>query len=111
MSKYRNRKVTTPDGTFDSVKEFSRWQELKLLERAGEICELRRQVPFVLIPAQRDVDGQLIEREARYIADFAYREKRGYRLVVEDTKGVRTPAYVLKRKMMLYRLGIRIREV
>lgn len=109
--KYGNRKVETEDGTFDSVKEYSRWQELKLMERAGEIYELQRQVPFVVIPAQRDDRGKLVEREVKYIADFTYREKCGNRLVVEDTKGMKTREYILKRKMMLYRLGIRIQEV
>ena len=103
--------MQTEDGTFDSVKEFSRWQELKLMERAGEIYELQRQVPFVLIPAQRDENGKLIEREVKYIADFTYRERCGNRLVVEDTKGLKTREYILKRKMMLYRHGIRIQEV
>ena len=111
IPKYGNRKVTNEDGTFDSVKEFSRWQELKLMERAGEIYELRRQVPYVLIPAQRDENGKLIEREVKYIADFTYRERCGNRLVVEDTKGLKTREYILKRKMMLYRHGIRIQEV
>ena len=111
MSKYRNRKVETPDGTFDSVKEYSRWQELKLLQRAGEIYDLQRQVPFVLIPTQKDEHGKVIEREVKYIADFTYREKCGNRLVVEDTKGMKTKEYILKRKMILYRLGIRIQEV
>lgn len=103
--------MTAEDGTFDSVKEFSRWQELKLMERAGEIYELRRQVPFVLIPAQRDENGKLIEREVKYIADFTYRERCGNRLVVEDTKGLKTREYIIKRKLMMYRLGIRIQEV
>ena len=111
MSKYHNRKVTTPEGTFDSVKEYSRWSELKLLERAGEIYELNRQVPFVCIPAQRDDRGKVIEHEVRYVADFTYREKGDDRLVVEDTKGMRTEAYIIKRKLMLFRNGIRIREV
>lgn len=109
--KYGNRKVETEDGTFDSVKEYSRWQELKLMERAGEIYELQRQVPFVVIPAQRDENGKLVEREVRYVADFTYREKCGNRLVVEDTKGMKTKEYIIKRKLMMYRLGIRILEV
>ena len=110
-AKYGNRKVELDGETFDSVKEYSRWQELKLMERAGEIYELQRQVPFVVIPAQRDDRGKLVEREVKYIADFTYREKCGNRLVVEDTKGMKTREYILKRKMMLYRLGIRIQEV
>lgn len=108
--KYGNRKVKTEDGTFDSVKEFSRWQELKLLQRAGEIYDLQRQVPFVLIPTQRDDRGKVIEREVKYIADFTYRNK-DYRLIVEDTKGMKTKEYIIKRKLMLYRNGIRIQEV
>ena len=108
--KYKNKKVETEDGTFDSVKEFSRWQELKLLQRAGEIYDLKRQVPFVLIPTQRDDRGKVIERDVKYIADFTYRNKE-YKLIVEDTKGMKTKEYIIKRKLMLYRNGIRIQEV
>lgn len=111
ISKYGNRTVITEDGKFDSVKEYSRWQELKLLLRAGEIYDLQRQVPFVLIPIQKDERGRVIEREVRYIADFTYRNTSDHRLVVEDTKGMKTKEYILKRKMMLYRNGIRIQEV
>ena len=113
MSKYKNRKVETPDGTFDSVKEFSRWQELKLLQRAGEIYDLQRQVPFVLIPTQKDDRGKVIEREVKYIADFVYlaNDGTGWRRVVEDVKGLKTEVYRIKKKLMLYRNGIRIQEV
>ena len=110
-SKYRSRKVTVDGITFDSVKEAGRWQELKLLERAGEIRDLQRQVPFVVIPAQRDENGKLIEKEVRYVADFTYIEKGKLTRTVEDVKGMRTREYVLKRKILLWRLGIRIREV
>ena len=108
--KYGNRKVVTEDGTFDSVKELRRWQELKLLQKAGEIYELQRQVPFVLIPMQKDEHGKVIERDVKYIADFTYRD-RDYRLGGEDTKGMKTREYIIKRKLMLYRHGIRIVEV
>lgn len=110
--KYGNRKVKTEDGTFDSVKEFRRWQELKLMQRAGEIYDLRRQVPFVLIPSQSE-NGKVIEREVKYIADFTYRDRKTNRLVVEDTKSVatKTPEYIIKRKLMLYRNGLKIQEV
>lgn len=111
MSKYGNRTVITEDGKFDSLKEYSRWQELKLLQRAGEIYELKRQVPFVVIPVQKDENGKILEREVRYIADFTYRSMKDHRIVVEDTKGMRTKEYILKRKLMLYRNGIRIQEV
>lgn len=110
MNKYGNRKVQTLDGTFDSLKEARRWQELKLMQRAGEIHDLQRQVPYVLIPTQKDKDGKVIERQTKYIADFVYRDK-DYRLVVEDTKGMKTDVYKIKKKLMLYRHGIIIREV
>ena len=110
MSKYGNRKITADGQTFDSMKEFRRWRELKLMERAGEIGLLRRQVPFDLLPAQYDErTGKMIERGVRYIADFVY-QTEGF-TVVEDTKGMRTKEYILKRKMMLYFHGIRIQEV
>lgn len=109
--KYGNRRIVTEDGTFDSVKEHRRWCELKLMEKAGEIVELQRQVPFVVIPKQKDELGKVVEREVKYIADFTYRTRKDYKLVVEDTKGMKTKEYILKRKLMLYRNGIRIQEV
>lgn len=112
MSKYHNRVLSTQDGKFDSVREFRRWQELKLMQKAGEIYELQRQVPFVLIPTQRDqLTGKVIERECKYIADFTYRLCKNGRIVVEDAKGAKTEVYKLKKKIMLYRHGIRIKEV
>ena len=108
MRKYKNKKITRDGITYDSVKEYSRHQELLLLERAGAIQGLKRQVRFELIPSQR-YDGKVVERPVYYIADFVY-EENGQR-VVEDTKGYRTKDYILKRKMMLYLCGIRIREV
>ena len=109
MAKYGNRKIETPEGTFDSLKEYRRWQELKLLQRAGEINNLFRQTPFGLIPAQR-VGGKVVERAVRYIADFTYWTKDG-EFVVEDAKGVRTKEYIIKRKLMLKEHGIQVKEV
>ena len=114
MNKYLNRELNTPDGKFDSVKEYRRWQELKLMERAGIIYELQRQVPFVLIPKQVDeITGKVLEREAKYIADFTYRDRNTHKLVVEDTKSkaTKTKDYILKRKLLLYRHGLQIKEV
>lgn len=107
-SKYHSRKITRDGMTFDSVKEYRRFCELRLLERAGAVTELERQVKFELIPAQR-IDGKVVERACQYIADFVYQEN-GKR-VVEDTKGVKTKDYIIKRKLMLYIHGIRIKEV
>ena len=108
-SKYGARKVMVDGMRFDSQKEARRWLELRLLERAGEISDLQRQVRFELIPAQRDGAGRLMERACYYIADFSYNEAGNK--VVEDAKGVRTPEYIIKRKLMLYRHGIAVREV
>lgn len=110
-SKYGNKRIVMDGEHFDSMKEAARYQELKLLERAGEIRELKRQVPFVLIPVQKDDKGKVIERELKYIADFTYIEKGKLVRTVEDVKGLRTEVYKIKRKLMLYRNGIRIKEI
>ena len=111
-SKYLNRKTVIDGVEFDSKHEAMRWCELKYMERAGLIYDLQRQVPFVLIPTQRDeVTGKLLEKETKYYADFTYRDRQTNRLVVEDAKGVKTEAYRLKKKLMLYRHGIQIKEV
>lgn len=107
-SKYHSRKITKDGITYDSVKEYRRFCELSLLERAGAIADLQRQVKFELIPSQR-VDGKVVERPCNYVADFVYQE--GGKTVVEDTKGFRTKDYIIKRKLMLQVHGIRIREV
>lgn len=78
------------------------------MERAGAIHDLVRQLKFELVPAQY-VDGKCVERAVNYIADFVYWE--GDKMIVEDAKGVRTPEYVIKRKLMLARHQVRIREV
>ena len=104
MAKYNNTKIRVDGRLFDSKAEAARWQELQLLERAGEIKELERQVEYELIPKQKG------ERAVKYIADFRYIDQEG-KTVVEDTKGVRTPVYILKRKLMLRVHGIRVREV
>lgn len=108
-TKYHNRKVEINGIIFDSVKEAKRWAELRLMERAGIISDLQRQVPFSLIPNLKDDSGKVIERAVKYIADFCYIQDGV--AVVEDVKGLRTREYVLKRKMMLYFHGIRVREI
>lgn len=106
--KYGNRKVVRDGITFDSAKEARRWSELLLLQRAGAIQNLQRQVKYELIPSQR-IAGKVVERACTYIADFVY--KKNGQTVVEDTKGFKTPEYIIKRKLMLWRYGIRINEV
>lgn len=108
MSKYHARKVVYNGEMFDSQKEYQRYRELLILQRTGMITDLKRQVKFELIPSQR-IDGKVVERATSYIADFVYTTQRGER-VVEDVKGVKTPEYVIKRKLMLWVHGIQVKE-
>ena len=119
-AKYRSKKVVLADGQeFDSRKEYRRWLDLCLLEKAGVISDLQRQVVYRLIPAQREPDiigprggvkpGRTLEKAVTYTADFVYTKDGN--TVVEDTKGYRTEAYIIKRKLMLYIHGIKIQEV
>lgn len=108
MSKYHSKKVVVDGISFDSRKEANRYRELKLLERAGKITELKRQIKYILIPSQR-IDGKVVERPCAYVADFVYRQNG--EVIVEDTKGFKTKEYVIKRKLMLHVYGIRIKEV
>lgn len=121
MTKYNNKKVTTNDGiTHDSKKEAIRWMELQIMQNVGLISNLKRQVKYILIPAQYEnfydektgkvKKGKCLERECCYKADFVYLDCNGD-FVVEDTKGFKTKDYVIKRKLMLYVHGLRIKEV
>ena len=122
-NKYGNRKVFADGMQFDSVHEYRRYVELKLLQAAGAISDLRCQVRYELIPPQyvterrysktgkRLQDKQKrVERSVEYVADFVYVDKDGSE-VVEDAKGKRTKDYVIKRKLMRYIHNITIQEV
>lgn len=115
MNKYRNQKTYLDGIIFDSKKEAQRWAELKLLERAGQIINLERQRKFELIPAIKGSRGGLKQRAVSYIADFEYFERKGndWIRVVEDVKSsaTKTQVYMIKKKLMLWRHGIEIREV
>ena len=125
-NKFGARKVTDPitGEVFDSEKEYQQWRILKILERAGKISNLQRQVKFELIPSQREESTEVyrsgpqkglpkpaavIEKPCTYIADFVYYENG--KMIVEDTKGVKTEAYKIKKKLLLYVHGIRIKEI
>ena len=92
---------------------------MSLLQKAGAITELQRQVEFELIPAQREPDtvgvrggvkrGRVIEQKCSYVADFVYKENG--KTVVEDTKGFKTKDYIITRKLMLYIHKIRVKEI
>ena len=117
MSKYFSRKITVDGIIFDSRKEATRYRELKLLQRVGQISDLQLQVRFELLPAQyADTESvytrgakkgkhkrRCIEQSVVYVADFVYTENG--RQIVEDTKGVRTKDYILKRKLFRWRYG------
>ncbi len=102
-TKFHNKKVNG----FDSQKEFNRYAELKLMERAGKISDLQRQVKYELIPSQYK-DGKCVYRSVSYIADFVY--KQDGETVVEDSKGYKTPEYIIKKKLMLWVHGILVKE-
>lgn len=109
MSKYRNKKTLVDGIVFDSKREAQRYKELCLMQRGGLISGLKCQVPYELIPSQRDEAGKLVERPVKYIADFVYQDQG--ETVVEDVKGKATRDFIIKRKLMLERYGIRIQEV
>ena len=120
MSKYHAQKWHG----YDSKREARRASDLRAMQDAGEISDLQEQVVFELIPSQwmcvetvgkkgQKIKPQrkCVERACSYVADFVYRDKETGRLVVEDAKGVRTPDYVIKRKLMLYFKDIHIQEI
>lgn len=102
MTKYRSIPTTVDGIRFPSIKEARRYQELKLLERAGEVCSLQLQ------PAYRiEVNGETI---CKYVADFRYWDEKKQQMVVEDVKGYRTREFVLKKKLMRAVHGIDVLE-
>lgn len=132
-TKLGNKKCVLDGIEFDSRREAGRYRELKMLERAGKITDLCLQVRYELIPAafEEVPTGEVykrgehkgepkckrvcVEHGVDYIADFVYVEDGN--TVVEDAKGYRDPesatykVFVLKRKLMLYLHGIRVKEV
>lgn len=128
-NKYGNKKVKVDGKVFDSKKEAIHYCELKMLERAGAIKGLELQKTFELIPAQFEEipTGEIykrgenkgkpkfkkvcVEQSVTYKADFYYIENG--KKVVEDTKSeaTKTKDYIIKRKLMLYLYGIRIKEI
>jgi len=118
-NKYGAKKVVFDGITFDSKKEGLYYLKLKDMERHGEISNLRMQVPYELLPAiykdevvhlktKDKIVKKCIQRAVNYIADFVY-TKDGKEYII-DTKGMRLPDYILKKKMMLALLGLDIIE-
>ena len=104
QNKYGNEKTVVDGITFASRKEASRWQELKMLEKAGDITGLSRQLRIELIPKTR------LYRACYYVADFVYFDKKEKKTIYEDVKGAKTEVYKLKKKILYWRHGIEIKE-
>lgn len=105
-SKYHNEQTNG----YASKREALRAATLKALERTGRVRNLREQVRFLLIPEARDANGKVIERACHYIADFCYEEAPTWHPVVEDVKGMRTDLYRIKKKLLYFVHGIKIKE-
>lgn len=114
MNKYRNQKTTVDNIVFDSKKEAARYEDLKLMVKSRDISDLELQPKFPVV-----INGKKI---CTYIADFRYSEPitaiwaneawtAGQRIVVEDAKGIKTPVYRLKKKLVEAIYGIKIQEV
>lgn len=125
-TKYFSKKMIVDGIKFDSQKEAKRYSELRLLESAGKIRNLQLQVPYILIPAQYEETieytpkrkkekrvKKLVEEKLKYIADFVY-EQDG-EIIVEDVKGYRKSGaytiFIIKRKLMLWVYGIKVKEI
>jgi hypothetical protein len=106
-SKMGNTPTTTSDNyRHASKRQASRWDDLRVMQRAGSIRNLRREVPF-----DPNVKGVHV---CNYIADHVYEERTREGLwlpIVEDVKGARTRLYLVKRALMLACYGVKIREV
>ena len=121
--KYGNHKIKNAYGTYDSQLEFARFIFLSNREKEGEITNLRRQVEYLLIPAQYGTEIKhlktkdkevrvLLERSCSYIADFVY--ERNGETIVEDCKGAKgiiTEAAKIKKKLLLWVHGIELRYI
>lgn len=106
-NKYQAIRTTIDGITFDSKREAKRYSELKIMQQAGVIKDLKLQVAFPLCgwanePLKYDTGNQI-----KYIADFTYEDKG--RLIIEDSKGMRTPLYRLK-KAVMKAMGHEIKE-
>lgn len=107
-SKYHNKKCVYKDMTFDSLKEMQYYKKLELMQNCGRISDLKRQVEFVLIETFK-LENETY-RKTKYIADFTYKDENGKYHVV-DTKGFKTKEYLLKKKLMAWKYGIKIEEI
>lgn len=110
--KKRHKFRAKPLNGYASTKEAKRAEILKLMQRNGQISDLREQVRFELLPKQeiKCFNGKTIcgRRAMTYIADFVYSENGA--VVVEDCKGFKTRQYIQKKNLMRKIYGIIIKE-
>ncbi len=107
-SKYNAQPTTVDNIRFDSKKEAARYSVLQMMDKAGEIHSLTLQPVFpILVTSKAGASVKV----GTYRGDFQYCEKGSARPIVEDVKGVRTPVYKLKKKLVEAQYGIEIREV
>lgn len=109
-NKYHNTKVIYNGIKFDSKKEMQRYKELELLESTDYICNLELQKKFLLQDGYTNAKGKKI-RPIYYISDFYYYDYIDNKWIVEDTKGVRTEVYKLKKKLFEYKYNLTIDEL
>lgn len=111
MNKYHNKKTEIDGIVFDSRKESSRYLELKVLEKAGAIKDLKLQPRYELIPRYK-INGRAV-RKCEYVADFEYYDVSKGEVVVEDVKSVatRTDTYKIKKKLFEYKYQKEITEI
>lgn len=108
--KYRSKPCSVGDEKYRSQRERDRHQQLLLMQRAGHIAGLIREVTFTLANGVR-IEGEKRARPAlRYIADFVYSDIKLGRIIVEDAKGVQTPVYRVKKHLMKSVHNIDVRE-
>lgn len=101
MNKYKNKKIYYDGIYFDSKLEKARYIQLKILEKAKEIKELRRQVTYVIQPSYKKNNKTI--RSINYIADFVYYDLRKNKTIIEDTKGFKNEVYKIKKKIFEYK--------
>ena len=101
-NKYKNRQSIVDGIKFSSYKESQRYLELKIMQKCGDISNLKIQPRFELMPSFV-YQGQ-VQRKIEYVADFSYTTKKGEK-VVEDVKSKitkRLPVYRIKKKLLLF---------
>jgi len=110
QSKYKNKKVVYDGIKFDSIKEKRAYTMYKLMEKAGEIKDLQRQVEYLLI--EPFVLNGKKYRKTSYIADFVYKDKEDKLHVIDvKSEATKTQVYKLKKKLMAWKYEIEIEEI